>query len=53
MTAFAGDGTFRENLKSDPAVLEVIAKHEIDACFELDHVLAHVDTIVDRALAAP
>ena len=53
MRAFAGDGSFRENLKGDEDVLALLSKQEIDACFDLDHALAHVDAIVDRALAAP
>jgi adenylosuccinate lyase len=52
MRAFAGDGSFRENLKGDEDVLALLSKQEIDACFDLDHALAHVDAIVDRALAA-
>jgi adenylosuccinate lyase len=53
MRAFAGDGSFRDNLKGDDDVLALLSKQEIDACFDLDHALAHVDAIIDRALAAP
>ncbi len=51
MRAFAGDGGFRDNLKADEDVLALLHKHEIDACFDLDHALSHVDAIIDRAIA--
>ena len=50
MRAFAGEGAFKENLKADPDVLAVLSASEIEACFDLTHALAHVDTIIDRAL---
>jgi len=51
MRTFSGDGAFKENLKADPDVLAVVTASEIDACFNLDHALAHVDTIIERALS--
>jgi adenylosuccinate lyase len=51
MRAFSGEGAFKENLKADPDVLAVLSAPEIEACFDLAHALAHVDTIIDRALA--
>ncbi len=51
MRAFSGDGTFRENLKSDSDVLAVLTGAEIDEAFSLDHALAHCGAICDRALS--
>ena len=50
MRAFSGEGAFKDNLKADPDVLAVLSAPEIEACFDLAHALAHVDTIIDRAL---
>ncbi len=50
MRAFSGEGAFKDNLKADPDVLAVLTAPEIEACFDLAHALAHVDTIIDRAL---
>ena len=52
MKAFHGEGAFRENLKADPQVVATLSEPEIDACFDLDHVLAHVPAIIERAIAA-
>ncbi len=51
MKAFHGEGAFLENLKGDAAVRAVLSAEAIDACFDLDHALAHVGAIVERALA--
>ncbi len=53
MRAFHGDGRFQENLQADDEVRALLSAEEIAACFDLEHALAHVDAIVDRALAAP
>ncbi|HSN91562.1 MAG TPA: adenylosuccinate lyase [Anaeromyxobacteraceae bacterium] len=39
---------FRTALKRDPDVRKVLSEAEVDACFALDHHLAHVDTIFRR-----
>jgi adenylosuccinate lyase len=39
---------FRAALKADPDVRKVLSEAEIDACFDLDHHLRHVDTIFRR-----
>jgi len=41
---------FRTALKRDPDVRRVLSGEEIDACFDLEHHLRHVDTIVRRVL---
>jgi adenylosuccinate lyase len=50
MRAWKGDGTFRANLAADADVTTRIAGEKIDALFDLDHALAHVPAIVERAL---
>jgi adenylosuccinate lyase len=39
---------FRTALKRDPDVQRVLAEAEIDACFDIEHHLKHVDTIFRR-----
>ena len=39
---------FRAALKADPDVRKVLSEPEIDACFDLEHHLRHVDTIFRR-----
>jgi adenylosuccinate lyase len=51
MRAWKGDGTFRANLSSDADVVAKLGLEKIGACFDLDHALAHVPAIIDRALA--
>ena len=51
MKAFAGEGDFRELLKDDVDVTARLDPAAIDAQFDLAHALAHVPTIIDRALA--
>ncbi|MCU0676691.1 MAG: adenylosuccinate lyase [Myxococcota bacterium] len=50
MRAFAGEGSFRDFLKRDPDVAARLSAEIIDAQFDLEHALAHVDAIVERAL---
>jgi len=52
MKSFHGEGDFRTLLAADPEVGDVLDAGELDGCFDLDHALAHADTIIDRALAA-
>ncbi|WP_437675146.1 adenylosuccinate lyase [Sorangium sp. So ce131] len=52
MRAIAGEGRFRDNLAADADVAALLAPDEIARCFDLDHALSHVDTIIDRALRA-
>jgi adenylosuccinate lyase len=52
MQALQGIGAFRDLLKNDPDIQKRLESARIDQCFDLDHVLGHVDAIVDRAIAA-
>jgi adenylosuccinate lyase len=52
MRAWKGDGKFRDNLAGDADVAAKIGKDQLAKLFDLDHALAHVPTIVERALAA-
>jgi adenylosuccinate lyase len=52
MRAWKGDGTFRANLAADGDVTKRIAGEKLEALFDLDHALAYVPGIVERALAA-
>jgi adenylosuccinate lyase len=51
MRTFHGEGSFKELLKADRELGTHLDASTIEELFELDHVLAHVDTIIDRALA--
>ncbi len=53
MRAWKGDGAFRTNLEADADVTGRLGKERIKALFDLDHALAHVPTILERALATP
>ena len=53
MRAWKGDGTFRANLGSDADVTARLPEAKIEALFDLEHALAHVPKIVERALSAP
>ncbi|MFW2388252.1 MAG: adenylosuccinate lyase [Polyangiales bacterium] len=50
MKAFEGEGEFRANLQEDPDIRARLSADEIDREFDLNHALAHVDTIIDRVL---
>jgi adenylosuccinate lyase len=50
MRAWGGEGTFRGNLESDPDVSAKLGAQKIAACFDLEHALAHVPAILERAL---
>ena len=51
MRAWSGDGKFRDNLAADADIAKRLPAATIDACFDLDHALAHVPAILERALA--
>jgi adenylosuccinate lyase len=51
MRAFAGEGPFRALLEADEGVMAVLDAAAIAKAFDLDHALAHVDAMIDRALA--
>ena len=48
MTALQAGGDFLELLQNDPAVTPHLGKATIAALFDLDHYVAHVDTIFER-----
>ncbi len=50
MKAFEGEGEFPSLLAADPAITEHLSAAEIEQQFDLNHALAHVDTIIDRVL---
>jgi len=50
MKALEGEGEFRELLQADTEIGEHLTAEEIDREFDLNHALAHVDTIIDRVL---
>ncbi len=52
MRAWKGDGTFRANLAGDGDVTARVPKEKLAELFDLDHALAHVPAIVDRAIAS-
>jgi len=53
MRAIAGEGSFQALLGADPEIRARLAEDTLARCFDLEHALAHVDAIIDRALAAP
>jgi adenylosuccinate lyase len=50
MRAWHGDGKFRDNLAADADVSKRLSSDRIDALFDLEHALAHVPAILERAL---
>jgi len=50
MRAFEGEGEFRTLLEDDAEIGKHLTADEVDREFDLDHALAHVDTIIDRVL---
>lgn len=52
MRAWQGDGTFRANLAADAEVARHLDAKAIGRCFDLEHALAHVPAIIDRALSS-
>lgn len=50
MKAFEGEGDFDALLAADPDITKRLSADEIEREFDLNHALAHVDTIIDRVL---
>jgi adenylosuccinate lyase len=50
--AWRGEGTLLDLLKADPEVMAVLHAPALEALFNLDHHLRHVDTIFARVFAA-
>jgi adenylosuccinate lyase len=48
MKAWSGEGDFLGLLKRDPQVIQKIRESELEALFDLNHHLKHVDTIFQR-----
>jgi len=48
MQVWSGDGAFIDFLKADEKVAKALSDDELEACFDLDHHPAHVDTIFER-----
>lgn len=48
MKYFNGQGTFRDNLASDPEVAALLTPAQIDSCFSIEHHLRWVDAIFAR-----
>jgi adenylosuccinate lyase len=53
MKAWRGEGRFRDLLMADPDVMPKLGVAKLGALFDLDHALAHVPAILDRALGTP
>jgi adenylosuccinate lyase len=51
MRAWKGDGKFKDNLAADADVAAKLPRKKLDECFDLEHALAHVPHVIDRALA--
>jgi adenylosuccinate lyase len=52
MPVWRGEGDFLTLLKNDPEVSALLPTAELEACFDLDHHLKHVDTIFARVFGA-
>ena len=55
MAAWQGQGSFADRLKADPEITRYLPARTIDALFDTDYHLKHVDTIFRRVFgdAAP
>jgi adenylosuccinate lyase len=51
MRAWSGDGRFLDNCLQDADITKRLGEPKIRAAFDLEHALAHVPAIVERALA--
>ncbi|ACY16343.1 adenylosuccinate lyase [Haliangium ochraceum] len=51
LAAHAGEGDFRQLLGADSDIRDHLSENALDAAFDLDHHLRHVDLILERALA--
>jgi adenylosuccinate lyase len=52
LAAHAGAGKFRDLLGKDADIAAILTPAELDAAFDLDHHLRHVELILERALGA-
>jgi len=52
MKTFHGEGRFLDNLRADAEIGALLAADEVARCFDLDHALAHVPAIIERAIAS-
>jgi adenylosuccinate lyase len=52
MEVWQGKGKLRDLLKADPKVTKALSKKELEALFDLDYHLRHVDTIFHRVFGA-
>ena len=50
MRAIEGQGSFRDNLASDSEVVDILGKDVLAQCFDMEHALRHIDTVLERAL---
>jgi adenylosuccinate lyase len=50
MRAWKGEARFRDLLAADPEVGARLPPEKVDALFDLDHALAHIPAILERAL---
>ena len=50
MHAWRGEGKFRELLAADADVMAKLTIEQLGTLFDLDHALAHVPAILERAL---
>ena len=53
MNAFEGEGDFRALLQEDAEIRKYLSADDVGRQFDLNHALAHVDTIIDRVLEGP
>ena len=51
MKTWGGEGKFRDNLAKDADVTARLSADKLNGCFDLEHALAHVASIIERALA--
>jgi adenylosuccinate lyase len=51
MKAWDGEGAFLDLLKRDPQVIQKIRESELEALFDLNHHVKHVDAIFKRVFA--
>ncbi len=52
MKALGGEGRFRALLAEDAELQSLLPREELERCFDLQGALAHVGTIIDRAIGA-
>jgi adenylosuccinate lyase len=50
MRAIEGQGSFRDNLASDSEVVDILGEDVLAQCFDMEHALRHIDTVLTRAL---